>query len=53
MRRVESPNVHVISFRVNSEERKVLLDQARKTGVSLSQLLRAKMAFPGQGQKPQ
>jgi len=36
-------NVHVISFRVNSEERDALQRQAQKYGVNLSQWMRQKL----------
>ncbi len=41
-------NAHVISFRVNDEEREVLLKQARKYGVNLSLLIRNMLDIPVQ-----
>jgi len=42
-------NHHVISFRVNAEERDALLRQAKKCGVNLSLLIRNKLDMSGQG----
>lgn len=39
----KNKNQHVISFRVNGEERAFLLQQARKCGGNLSQLIREKL----------
>jgi len=39
----KSVNQFVVSFRVNNEERNALLKMARKSGVSLSQLMRTKL----------
>ncbi len=36
-------NKFVISFRVNDEEKNVLLDLAKKSGVSISRLMRMKL----------
>jgi len=41
------PNKYVISFRVSSAERDVLLEQAKKTGETLSLLVRKKLGFQG------
>ncbi len=36
----QNANKHIISFRVSSDEHHALLEQARKHGLNLSQLLR-------------
>lgn len=47
--KAKKANDHVISFRVNSEERTALLQQAQKYGVNLSQLMRKKLDDLTQG----
>ncbi|NOY14117.1 MAG: hypothetical protein GXP51_10745 [Deltaproteobacteria bacterium] len=40
---VKKRNEFVISFRVNNEEKSVLLEMANKSGVNISQLMRMKL----------
>jgi len=52
MRRKE-PNskVNVISFRINDEEKQMLMEMAEKTGDSISNLLRRKLNLPPTDQR--
>ena len=43
MMKTKPRNEFVISFRVNNEEKRELLKLASKSGMSLSQLMRAKL----------
>ena len=47
-RKKAQSNVHVISFRVNDEERDALLKQAQRCGGNLSLLIRKKLEMPVQ-----
>ena len=52
MRRKE-PNskVHVISFRIDDQEKELLLEMAAKSGDSLSDLLRKRLNLPSNKQR--
>jgi len=50
MMKSKKSNGHVISFRVTTDERNALLEQAQKYGVNLSQLMRKKLDTGSQGQ---
>ena len=43
--KAKKANEHIISFRVNCEERNALLQQAEKHGINLSQFMRKKLFF--------
>ncbi len=42
----KSQNKFVISFRVSNDEREALYDQAKRSGLSISELMRLKLELP-------